>query len=326
VQPTDGTAAPTGDPRGRSARGQRRRRALVEAAAELIAEQGFAAVSHRLVAQRAGLPLAATTYYFSSLDQLLEEALRHLAEQWLGHGRDVLAGLPSRLAGPEQVADAVLRIAWGPVDALNADALNADALLALGERYLEAGRHPQLRPLVASYNDQVDTLLMQVLARGGLPEDRRLARLVLAQVDGAVLRALAEGLDPAAAVVAALEALLRLLPVAQSHGRAAPVGVTVRAMPPRVDDPGGVGQPTRSGATRPPPHSKGVAMGIGDKISNKAEELAGKSKAGVGEATNDPNLKAEGQTDQASAKTKQAGENIKDALRDAGTAVKGDKV
>jgi uncharacterized protein YjbJ (UPF0337 family) len=65
-------------------------------------------------------------------------------------------------------------------------------------------------------------------------------------------------------------------------------------------------------------------MGLGDKISNKVDELGGKAKAGAGDAMNDPDLEAEGHADQAAANTKQAGENIKDALRDASNAVKGD--
>ena len=50
-------------------------------------------------------------------------------------------------------------------------------------------------------------------------------------------------------------------------------------------------------------------MGIGDKISNKAEELAGKAKEAAGDATDNERLQAEGQSDQASAQTKQAGEH-----------------
>ena len=65
-------------------------------------------------------------------------------------------------------------------------------------------------------------------------------------------------------------------------------------------------------------------MGIGDKISNKAEELTGRGKAAAGDATDNESLKAEGHADQAGAKTKQSGENVKDALREAGSAVKGD--
>ena len=59
-------------------KGERRRYALVSAAAELLAEGGFEAVRHRAVARRAGLPLASTTYYFSSLDDLIARAVEHI--------------------------------------------------------------------------------------------------------------------------------------------------------------------------------------------------------------------------------------------------------
>lgn len=57
-----------------------RRRAIVEAAAALVVESGVVDLTHRRVAARAGLPLGATTYYFASLDELTEAALRHLAD------------------------------------------------------------------------------------------------------------------------------------------------------------------------------------------------------------------------------------------------------
>lgn len=56
-------------------------------------------------------------------------------------------------------------------------------------------------------------------------------------------------------------------------------------------------------------------MGLGDKIKNKAEEVSGQGKEAVGEATDNEQLQAEGVGDQASAKTKQAGENVKDAAK-----------
>ncbi len=55
MAPEDGSARKT------SARGLRRRQLLLKAAGEPLMEHGFAAVSHRAVAQRAELPLAATT-------------------------------------------------------------------------------------------------------------------------------------------------------------------------------------------------------------------------------------------------------------------------
>jgi uncharacterized protein YjbJ (UPF0337 family) len=58
-------------------------------------------------------------------------------------------------------------------------------------------------------------------------------------------------------------------------------------------------------------------MGLGDKISNKAEELGGKGKETAGDATGDDSLKAEGKADQSSANLKNAGEKVKDAAKDA---------
>ncbi|MEU4477207.1 CsbD family protein [Micromonospora sp. NPDC023966] len=56
-------------------------------------------------------------------------------------------------------------------------------------------------------------------------------------------------------------------------------------------------------------------MGIDDKIDNATENTAGKVKEGVGRATDDERLEAEGRNDQAAANIKQAGEKIKDAFK-----------
>ena len=56
-------------------------------------------------------------------------------------------------------------------------------------------------------------------------------------------------------------------------------------------------------------------MGLDDKVRNEAEEMRGKVKEGVGDATDDERLEAEGKADQSSSKLKQAGENIKDAFK-----------
>ena len=56
-------------------------------------------------------------------------------------------------------------------------------------------------------------------------------------------------------------------------------------------------------------------MGADDKFDNKAEELGGKAKEGLGRATGDEELEAEGQGDQAKSNLKQAGEKIKDAFK-----------
>ncbi|NKY31697.1 CsbD family protein [Nocardia speluncae] len=53
-----------------------------------------------------------------------------------------------------------------------------------------------------------------------------------------------------------------------------------------------------------------------DKVSNKAEELAGQAKEKYGEATGDEDKKNEGKADQVKSNLKDAGEKVKDAFRD----------
>jgi len=52
------------------------------------------------------------------------------------------------------------------------------------------------------------------------------------------------------------------------------------------------------------------------KIDNKAEELRGKAKEGVGRVTNDEELANQGKADQVKSNIKQAGEKVKDIFRD----------
>ena len=56
-------------------------------------------------------------------------------------------------------------------------------------------------------------------------------------------------------------------------------------------------------------------MGADDKMENKAEGLGGKVKEGVGKATGNESMEAEGHGDQAKANLKDAGEKVKDAFK-----------
>jgi uncharacterized protein YjbJ (UPF0337 family) len=56
-------------------------------------------------------------------------------------------------------------------------------------------------------------------------------------------------------------------------------------------------------------------MAADDKAKNATQDALGHVKEGVGKATDNPDLEAEGQTDQAKANLKKAGENVKDAFK-----------
>ncbi len=62
--------------------------------------------------------------------------------------------------------------------------------------------------------------------------------------------------------------------------------------------------------------SERLTMSFTDKVKNKAEELTGKAKQGIGDATDNERLVAEGQAQETSAHAKQAGEHVKDAGKD----------
>jgi uncharacterized protein YjbJ (UPF0337 family) len=53
-----------------------------------------------------------------------------------------------------------------------------------------------------------------------------------------------------------------------------------------------------------------------DEIKHKGEELMGKGKEGLGDATGNDSMKAEGKADQGKADLKQAGDKLKDAFTD----------
>lgn len=187
---------------GRYARGAQRRHALVSAAAELVIEEGLAALSHRAVARRAGLPLASTTYYFDSADDLRDEALNHLGEAWATQARAVVDALPAHI-DHVQAARAVSSI-------IGADA-PSQQMLVMYERYLDAGRHPRPRLLVAAWNAHLKELVRQVLLRAAIPVEDDTVGLVLALADGVAVTALAEGTSPDTAVADALKRFFPML-------------------------------------------------------------------------------------------------------------------
>jgi uncharacterized protein YjbJ (UPF0337 family) len=60
-----------------------------------------------------------------------------------------------------------------------------------------------------------------------------------------------------------------------------------------------------------------MPMATDDKLRNQGEELKGKTKETIGRATDDEELEAAGRADQGKANLKQAGEKVKDAIKDA---------
>lgn len=172
-------------------KGERRRQALVQAAAELLVEGGFDALRHRAVADRAGLPLSSTTYYFASLDELVAAAVEHHARGDLVRGAALLAALPTRPRDVDSVVDLVLDQLLGPP----AGERDAELVLLRYERLVATFRRRYLRPLMHTLGEELRGFLLEVFTRSGIEVDARRVEHLVALVDGAVVNALVE-IDP----------------------------------------------------------------------------------------------------------------------------------
>ncbi|HVK23499.1 MAG TPA: TetR family transcriptional regulator [Actinokineospora sp.] len=177
-------------------KGERRKHALIEAAAALLIDGGFDAVRHRAVAERAGLPLASTTYYFDSIDDLIVEALEFHGRAELARGRAVLDDLIACPQEPDALVELVLDQLLGPRAREN----DAEAILLRYERLVATARRPYLRPLTLALGADLRLLLSDTFARAGAEVDEARLEQLIALVDGAVVNALIEvNPDPRAA-------------------------------------------------------------------------------------------------------------------------------
>ncbi|MDO8187298.1 TetR family transcriptional regulator [Conexibacter sp. JD483] len=124
---------------GRRARGAARREQLVRAAIEVIEQGGVAALTHRAIAEQAGVSLASVSYHFAGIDGLVATALQQATD-------DLLATLH------EQRDHSLAALARLLVEDLGG---TGDRLVISYELYLLALRRPHLRPAALSWLEAV---------------------------------------------------------------------------------------------------------------------------------------------------------------------------
>ncbi|WP_205874888.1 TetR/AcrR family transcriptional regulator [Mycobacterium camsae] len=188
-------------------KGERRRYALVSAAAELLGEGGFEAVRHRAVARRAGLPLASTTYYFSSLDDLIARAVEHIGMIEVAQLRARVNALSRRRRGPETTADVLVDLLVGDVSGPGL----AEQLISRYERHIACTRLPALRESMRRSLRQRAEAVAEAIERSGRAVQIELVCTLICAVDGSVVSALVEGRDPRAAAMATVIDLIEVL-------------------------------------------------------------------------------------------------------------------
>jgi DNA-binding transcriptional regulator YbjK len=155
---------------------RRRRERVIEGALDAIYEYGVEGLTHRRVAEAAGVSVGSTTYYFRSLEDLLEAAMRHAAERDSAALRDRF-GDPSR---PVDIAEVLTSYLY---DAATTERKEA---VIVAELYVAALRREHLRDVGVTW----DAAWIELLS----PSLGAAAQVITVAIGGLVQRALlAEG-------------------------------------------------------------------------------------------------------------------------------------
>lgn len=162
----------------RRARGERRRRELLEAALTVINERGVQATTHRAVAEAAGVPLATTTYYFESIDHLLEEALLLFVDEEATRLRGLAEQLRTATASPAQIGELFA------AELVNGPPWPQPLERVQFELYLEAARRPLLREAAQRCLALYAEVAEAALTAAGSPRPAEGAQLFVALADG----------------------------------------------------------------------------------------------------------------------------------------------
>ncbi|HEX7538098.1 MAG TPA: TetR family transcriptional regulator [Dermatophilaceae bacterium] len=163
----------------RTAKGSMRREQVLEAAGEILLHEGFRAMTHRRVAEAAGVPLGTTTYYFTDRGDLMRATVAMFLEREQVRRAGVRVSGSSLPATARALVDLLL-----PVEAGSARQQGA----VIYERLGEALRDDDLRAVVSRDYADLESHVARILrAMDPAPDPG----LVLALAEGRLLQWLA---------------------------------------------------------------------------------------------------------------------------------------
>lgn len=164
--------------------GSSRREAILGATLRLVGEGGTGAVTHRAVADEAGVAVGLITYYFSTTESLLAAALQRAGEQ---ERNRLLAFAPPPGAAPDDWVNALVNhlAVNGPDD--------RSRKLAAFELMLQTARDPELRSTLGEWAAAYLELATAALGAAGSKDAAADARLLVAALLGLDLSQVAAG-------------------------------------------------------------------------------------------------------------------------------------
>ena len=156
--------------------GEIKRQRILVAASQILVSEGFSAVTHRAVAELAGVPLGSTTYHFTGKSELILGSLKHLIEE----------ERLRRLAVDAPVNPSIDQIASFLFELFLPTQFRSKKKLGLVfERLVEASRNVEVKKLVAKDQKELSALVNGHLMMWG---DDVKADLAQAVFDGRALQ------------------------------------------------------------------------------------------------------------------------------------------
>ncbi|APO73899.1 transcriptional regulator BetI [Rhizobium etli 8C-3] len=156
-----------------------RRKALVDAALRVIADQGSLSVTMSDIARQAGVSPALAHHYFGSKEQLLIETVRSLLKQL----RDDTVTALKAARTPREKLSAVIRISF------QADQFAPETIAAWLAFYAEAQRSEETRRFLVIYSRRLRSNLLANLKKLCSPDAAgRIAEGAAAMIDGLYIR------------------------------------------------------------------------------------------------------------------------------------------
>ncbi len=192
-----------------------RRLLLLDTTLRLIANGGTDAVSHRAVADLAGVSLGSTTYWFASRQVMMREALEHFARTEIDSLHDRLSGVLGKRLSRRALVD---QFTAHLVAQLGDERWRTAAQYAL---LAEAARDPEVERVCREWTTAWNEALAEVFDSLGVRAPDLEARMFLAMLDGLLINELATPTEDVEHTVIrpALEAWFARVPATKSRSK-----------------------------------------------------------------------------------------------------------
>jgi TetR/AcrR family transcriptional regulator, regulator of biofilm formation and stress response len=160
---------------------------MLSVAIRIIGEEGVHALSHRRLAERAGVPLGSTTYWFESRNEILTQALTRFAAEESATLAERFATL--HVSDLTQLIDVIVDHVASQDEE---ERWRAVAQYAVFE---EASRNPALRHALHEWTEQWVKHLAEQLTLAGVDRAESRARVLVPLLDGLLFNQLADPAD-----------------------------------------------------------------------------------------------------------------------------------